>query len=81
MYPCPCCGFTTLTEPPPGTFEVCPVCFWEDDAAQFANPTLAGGANKISLTDARSNFLDVGASSRDALKVVRGPLPDEIPIE
>src|SRR5436853_4534948 len=33
--PCVCCGFPTLTEPPPRTFKVCPVCFWEDDYAQF----------------------------------------------
>lgn len=34
-YPCPCCGFRTLTEsydPEEGTgYEVCPYCKWEDD--------------------------------------------------
>jgi hypothetical protein len=28
-YPCPCCGFVTLGER--SAFEICPVCFWEDD--------------------------------------------------
>ncbi len=34
-YACPCCGYLTLTEKPPGTFAICPVCFWEDDEVQF----------------------------------------------
>ncbi|MBQ6093927.1 MAG: hypothetical protein IJL09_00855, partial [Lachnospiraceae bacterium] len=28
-FRCPCCGFYTLEEV--GTYEVCPVCYWEDD--------------------------------------------------
>ncbi len=29
MVPCPCCRYETLTEH--ATFEMCPVCWWEDD--------------------------------------------------
>lgn len=79
MYPCPCCGFLTLGETPPGTFEICPVCFWEDDNVQAKSPTFEGGANDVSLAQARSNFAKFGAISRDALKHVRKPLADEIP--
>lgn len=79
MYKCPCCGCLTLSEQPPGTFEICPVCNWEDDAAQAANPTLEGGANRVSLEQARSNFARLGASSEDAIGAVRKPLPEEIP--
>ena len=78
MYTCFCCGFKTLTEQPPGSFEICPVCFWEDDPAQAANPSLAGGANKVSLSEARQNFLSFGASSRDVLNSVRRLLPAEV---
>ena len=28
-YACPCCGFLTL--PSRGGYDICPVCFWEDD--------------------------------------------------
>ncbi|MEV0490026.1 CPCC family cysteine-rich protein [Streptomyces atratus] len=28
-YRCPCCGFVTLGER--GNYEICSVCFWEDD--------------------------------------------------
>ncbi|MGW2848911.1 CPCC family cysteine-rich protein, partial [Streptomyces sp. NPDC001274] len=27
-YPCPCCGHRVLGEMP-GSYEICPVCFWE----------------------------------------------------
>jgi len=37
-YPCPCCGYRTLISPPPGTYDICEVCFWEDDAGQFEYP-------------------------------------------
>ena len=37
-HKCVCCGNYTINEEPPGTFEICPVCFWEDDNVQFDNP-------------------------------------------
>ena len=30
-YQCPCCGHYTLDDKPDNTFQICPVCFWEDD--------------------------------------------------
>lgn len=79
MYQCPCCGYLTLAEKPPGTFEICPVCNWEDDNVQAADPTYEGGANGVSLEQARNNFAQFGAISRDAIGRVREPLPEEIP--
>lgn len=76
-YVCPCCGFLTLLEEPPGTFAICPVCFWEDDDAQFRDPTLAVGANQVSLVEARKNFTEYGAVARDLRDQVRAPLPEE----
>lgn len=29
----------------PGSYEICPVCFWEDDGVQFRWPTMGDGAN------------------------------------
>ena len=78
-YPCPCCGYLTLDEPPPGTFEICPVCYWEDDAVQFNDPSYAGGANKMCLADARKNYLEFGAVDKSALQEVRKPMSDEQP--
>lgn len=78
-YACPCCGFLTLNEPPPGTYEICPVCYWEDDPVQFEDPAFAGGANRVSLTQARQNFLDLGAVSSEFVRNVRPPRNEEKP--
>lgn len=78
-YPCPCCGFLTLSEDTHETFEICPVCNWEDDDVQFNNPDFRGGANQESLNEARENFKKFGASAQKFIKQVRAPLSDEIP--
>jgi hypothetical protein len=78
-YPCPCCGYLTLGEKSPGTYEVCPVCFWEDDDVQSRDPSFAGGPNKINLTQARANFASFGAIVREHQANVRKPRPEEIP--
>ena len=60
-YRCPCCRNLTFDDEPPGTYEVCPVCGWEDDPVQFKDETYAGGANKVSLVQARKNYAEHGA--------------------
>lgn len=55
-YSCPCCGYLTLSEPPPGTFEICEVCNWEDDEVQYNNVDYEGGANEKSLRQAKEDF-------------------------
>ena len=51
--PCPCCGFLTL-EGEYASYVICPLCDWEDDPVQLANPTSEGGANKKSLVQAQA---------------------------
>ena len=68
-----------MSSEPPGTFEICPVYFWEDDNFQAANPKFAGGANEVNLEEARRNFQTFGASSREFIKRVRKPRPEEMP--
>lgn len=80
-FPCPCCAYLTLHEEPPGTFEICPVCNWEDDRVQFQDPEYAGGANTMSLKEARVAFRLLGAISEEVLARVRGPKPDKLPKE
>lgn len=76
---CPCCDCRTLGEVCPGSYEICPVCFWEDDLTQFENSELSGGANSVSLAQARRNFIEFGACDRSAVPHVRQPLPTEMP--
>jgi hypothetical protein len=53
---CPCCGELTLAEAPTGTYEICAVCGWEDDNVQFRDPDSTGGANELSLNQARARY-------------------------
>lgn len=36
-----------------GDFDVCPVCNWENDGFQYRHPDEDGGANDMSLNQAR----------------------------
>jgi hypothetical protein len=54
-YPCVCCGYVTLDEPP-GSYQICPVCSWEDDVVQLRWPDSAGGANRSSLLTAQQDY-------------------------
>lgn len=42
-------------------------------------PTAAGGANKVSLLEARKNFSALGASREESRDQVRAPTPEEMP--
>ncbi|GAB7047872.1 hypothetical protein JCM9534A_29980 [Catenuloplanes indicus JCM 9534] len=78
-YACPCCGYLTLGER--GGFEICDVCFWEDDGqdAHDADEVRGGPNRALSLTDGRRNFARYGASDPRDLRHVRPPLPEEHP--
>ena len=60
-----------------GHFDICPVCYWEDDSIQSSDPQYRGGANRISLNEARANYKRIGASEEDFLKYVRPPTEEE----
>jgi hypothetical protein len=76
---CPCCGCKTLGER--GVYEICPVCFWEDDGQdeQNADEVWGGPNGALSLTEARANYRAFGASSERRKQFVRPPRPDELP--
>ena len=62
-FPCPCCGELTLDEEPPGTYDICKECGWEDDNVQFHDPEYRGGANTQSLREARENYAKHGSAT------------------
>ena len=78
-FTCPCCGRRTL-ESFPGSYEICPVCFWEDDGqdSHDADEVRGGPNGSLSLTQARQNFREFAASDRKSLQHVRKPRPEEI---
>ena len=71
--PCACCGSLTIVE----EYDICPVCDWEADGVQERDPAFAGGANQMSLIEARANFVAIGAKGPDHLAHVRSPQPHE----
>jgi hypothetical protein len=74
---CPCCRCRTLRER--AGFEICPVCFWEDDGQDDADADeVRGGPNgDLSLTEARANYLVFGACEERLVDKVRAPAPEE----
>jgi hypothetical protein len=72
-YPCPCCGYLVFDQGP-GSYDICPICFWEDDAVQLEFATNGGGANRVSLVDGQRNFAALGACEEAAVAHVRPPL-------
>lgn len=55
-YKCPCCGALTLDEE--RAWDICELCWWEDEPLQFDKPDYSGGANKLSLNDSKKEFFD-----------------------
>jgi cysteine-rich CPCC protein len=66
---CPCCGYRSLRER--GAYEICRVCFWEDDGSH--DPDRVSGPNHMTLREARANFERLGAVNEAARRHV---LPD-----
>jgi hypothetical protein len=66
-YTCPCGGYKTLDEEPPGTY------FWEDDGVQYDDPDYGGGANIQSLRQAQKNYILFGACEERCIEFVRKP--------
>jgi hypothetical protein len=66
---CPCCGYRSLRER--GSYEICRVCFWEDDGT--TEPDIVSGPNHMTLREARLNIQRFGAVIEQATAHV---LPD-----
>src|SRR5689334_8832415 len=76
-FPCPCCGHLVFGEPP-GSYDVCPICYWEDDALQLEYATtLSGGAHRPTLQEAQRNFVSLGAREAEFTTYARRPTAAE----
>nr|WP_093572708.1 CPCC family cysteine-rich protein [Amycolatopsis rubida] len=76
-FPCPCCG-RRVYECSPGSSEICPICYWEDDLVQLRWPISCSGANGVSLIEAQRNYRQVGASESRWKDRVRKPNDGEL---
>jgi hypothetical protein len=59
--------------------DICHVCFWQYDEVMHDKPDIGGGANPISLNEARRNFASIGVCEAKYANKVRPPLPEEVP--
>lgn len=75
---CPCCHYKTLTEA--ASYEICPVCYWEDDGQGDGDVAeVKGGPNRdLSLQTARQNYFDFKACDTKYRSLVRAPKPEEL---
>lgn len=76
-YFCPCCKFKTLHGR--SYYEICEICFWEDDGQdEHDAEVIRGGPNHdLSLRQAQTNFAAIGAVQDRFRKFVRAPREDE----
>ena len=77
---CPCCFCKTLSER--SRYDICEVCFWEDDGQDDgdADEYWGGPNGSLTLSEARANFLRFGACEESMFGNVRPPRPDELPL-
>ena len=71
QYQCACCDYFTLYNPP-GSYDICPVCFWEDDPiVDFDKQDKKSSSNHgLTLKEARVNFIKIGACNQEMLEHV-----------
>jgi Cysteine-rich CPCC len=57
---------------PPGSYDICEICFWEDDVSQLRFLRM-GGANRVSLIEGQRNFAALGVCEIRLASHVRKP--------
>lgn len=73
-HACACCGYYKIIE----IKETCPVCYWEEDFFQEEHLDDSGGPNRVSLTEAKENFIKYGAIEERFKRYVRPPFREEL---
>jgi len=74
-FTCFVCGYRTLDER--CQWDICPVCFWEDDVLVQGDEDCSSPANHMMLSEAQANYMRIGACSSEFLENVRPPRDDE----
>jgi hypothetical protein len=76
MVKCQVCGYKTISEH--GSYDICTICFWEDDGLYEDPDEIWYGPNgDLSLTQARKNYQEFGAVEKRFVDKVRKPYSSE----
>lgn len=67
-HQCPCCDYFSLHSR--GSYDICPVCYWEDDGHGLKQIDEVSPQNHITLRRARLNFQRCGAADPAAVSLV-----------
>ncbi len=77
-YPCQCCEYFTIRNPKEYGYELCEVCFWEDDGYGDSTPDAPSAPNgEMTLNEAKKNFKLYKACDEFSVDSCRDPLPEE----
>lgn len=71
---CPCCGNYPWESRTSALFEICSICFWQNDGMEKA-----GGANHVSLAQGRENYKKFGSCRKEFAEYTRKPYDYELP--
>lgn len=64
---CPCCDYFSLSSDE--DYEICPICFWEQDYFDIELPDEISSANHgLTIREARANFRSIGACCSEMVK-------------
>ncbi len=59
------------------TYDVCPICYWEDDGRIIDGEFFETGC-QLPLSEAQANYRKYGAMRKDLARAVRKPTKDDV---
>ncbi|WP_081986669.1 CPCC family cysteine-rich protein [Chitinibacter sp. ZOR0017] len=69
LVQCDCCDYFSILSGE--GYEICPICFWEQDYFGIEEPDTPSGANHgLSIREGRANFQNYGACTPELVKSV-----------
>lgn len=75
-YTCPCCGYFSFNHPP-GSYDICPICLWEDDEVQLRQEWWDQGGANPPLRLCQANYVKFGVCKPQLASCVRPPTAED----
>lgn len=74
-FRCPCCDHLSLASR--GDYDICEICYWEDDGTDDVLYSTPFSPNHMTLAQGRLNYKTFGACTRAMLCHVKMPSADQ----